>query len=180
MSSTIARLNSSDWTCFAVTIARAKPAQGGQSGMGRWVATALIRRLHRQKSRQKPLRMSQGCTSMANRGVTLNSPCFRPNGGWAMKHSKRSFVVAALFAPLLLSSTGTVYARAAGLASLTFAAARTEKQQCLNACRARYRDCRSLGQIPSFECQGIYQDCTNNSCNAGRSGRPTWQGFPRS
>jgi hypothetical protein len=98
-----------------------------------------------------------------------------------MKCSKRSFtVVSVLFALLLSLSTGTLNARDADPASLTFAAAQTAKQQCVKTCRVRYRDCRSLKQIPSFECQGIYQDCTSNTCNAGPSGRPSWQGFPRS
>jgi hypothetical protein len=79
--------------------------------------------------------------------------------------------VSALFAVLLSLSTGTLNARDADLASLTFAAAHTAKQQCINACRARYRDCLSLKQIPSSECRGIYQDCTRYTCNAGPAGR---------
>jgi hypothetical protein len=46
-----------------------------------------------------------------------------------MKCSKRSFtIVSALFAVLLSSSTGTLNARDADLASRTFAAAQTAKQ----------------------------------------------------
>ena len=82
-------------------------------------------------------------------------------------------VVSVLFVVLLLLSTGTLNARDADLASLTFAAAQTAKQQCINTCRARYRDCLSLKQIPSSECRGIYQDCTRYTCNAGPAGRPT-------
>ena len=63
-------------------------------------------------------------------------------------------------------------------ASPTFAAAHTAKQKCINTCRARYRDCLSLKQIPSSECRGIYQDCTRYTCNAGADGRPSWPGFP--
>jgi hypothetical protein len=64
-----------------------------------------------------------------------------------MKCSKRSFaVVSVLFALLLSLSTETLNARDADLASLTFAAAQTAKQQCINTCRARYRDCLSLKQ----------------------------------
>ena len=75
-----------------------------------------------------------------------------------MKCSKRSFaVVSVLFALLLSLSTGTLNARDADLASLTFAAAQTAKRQCINTCRARYRDCLSLKQIPSSECRGIYR-----------------------
>jgi hypothetical protein len=101
-----------------------------------------------------------------------------------MKCSKRSFaVVSVLFAALLsllslLVDTGTLNARDADPASLTFAAARTAKQQCINTCRARYRDCLSLKQIPSFECRGIYQDCNRYTCNARPAGRPSWPGFP--
>jgi hypothetical protein len=84
-----------------------------------------------------------------------------------MKCSERSFAVASvLFALLLSLSTGTLNARDADLASLTFAAARTAKQQCINTCRARYRNCLSLKQIPSFECRGVYRDCARYTCNA--------------
>jgi hypothetical protein len=84
-----------------------------------------------------------------------------------MKCSKRSVaLVSVLFALLLSSGTGKLKARDADLASLTFAAAQTPKRQCLNTCRARYRDCLSLKQIPSFECRGVYQDCTRFTCNA--------------
>jgi hypothetical protein len=106
-------------------------------------------------------------------------PQFRPKGGWAMKYSKQSFaVVSVLFGVLLSLSAGTLNARDADPASLTFAAAQTAKQQCLDTCRARYRDCLSLKQIPSSECRGIYQDCTRNTCNVGPAGRPSWPGFP--
>ncbi len=44
------------------------------------------------------------------------------------------------------------------------ARAQTTKQQCTNTCRARYRDCRRLNKLPSFECQDVYQDCTRYSC----------------
>jgi hypothetical protein len=82
-----------------------------------------------------------------------------------MKCSKRSFaVVSLLFAVLLSLSIGTFHARDADLASRTFAAAQTAKQQCVNACRARYRDCRRLNHVPSFECRGVYQDCTRYTC----------------
>jgi hypothetical protein len=92
--------------------------------------------------------------------------------GWTMKCSKQSFAfVSVLFAVLLsllslVMSTRTLDARDADLGSLTFAAAQTAKRQCINACRARYRDCLSLKQIPSFECRGVYQDCTRYTCTA--------------
>jgi len=84
-----------------------------------------------------------------------------------MKCSKRSFaVVTVLFALLLSLSAGTLNARDTDLASRTFAAVQTAKQKCVNSCRARYRDCQSKKQIPSFECRDIYQDCTRFTCNA--------------
>src|ERR1700750_3266766 len=46
----------------------------------------------------------------------------------------------------------------------TWARAQTTNQQCINTCRARYRDCRPLNQSPSFECRGVYQDCTRYAC----------------
>lgn len=88
-----------------------------------------------------------------------------------MKCEKRSFAVVSIAFTLLLSlSTGPLKARDADLSSPTLSAAHTAKQQCINSCRARYRDCRSLKQIPSFECRGVYQDCRRNACNAGPTG----------
>jgi hypothetical protein len=82
-----------------------------------------------------------------------------------MKCSKRPFAVVSVpFALLLSFSVGTLNARDADLASRTFAAAKTAKQQCKNTCRARYRDCRHLNQLPSFECRGVYQDCIQYTC----------------
>src|ERR1700688_1423375 len=101
-----------------------------------------------------------------------------------MKCSKRSFIVVSVLVAVLLSllslvvSMGTLNARDADPAPLTLAAARTAKQQCVNICRARYRDCLSLKQIPSSECRGIYQDCARNTCHAGPAGRSSWPGFP--
>jgi hypothetical protein len=80
-----------------------------------------------------------------------------------MKCGKRSFAV--ISALLLSLSAGTHYARDPDLASHTFAAAQTAKQKCRNACRTRYRECRSLKQIPSLECRNIYQDCIRLTCN---------------
>ena len=48
--------------------------------------------------------------------------------------------------------------------SVTLARAHTAKQQCINTCRARYRDCLRLNQLPSFECRGVYKDCTRYTC----------------
>ena len=64
------------------------------------------------------------------------------------------------------SATGTLSARDVDLASFTFAAAQTAKQQCINICRARYRTCLSLKQIPSSECRGVYEDCNRFTCKA--------------
>jgi hypothetical protein len=55
-------------------------------------------------------------------------------------------------------------ARDADFVAHAVAVAPTAKQQCINACRARYRDCRHLNQLPSFECRGVYQDCTRYTC----------------
>jgi hypothetical protein len=99
--------------------------------------------------------------------------------GLGMKCSRRSFTfVSVLFALLLSVNTRALNAHDADLASRTFAAAHTAKQQCINTCRARYRDCLSLKQIPSSECRGIFQDCSRYTCNAGPAGRPSWPGFP--
>jgi len=93
-----------------------------------------------------------------------------------MKCSNQSFAFVSVLFTVLLSllslavSTGTLNARDADLAPFTLAAAQTAKQQCVNTCRARYRDCRSLKQIPSSECRGVYQDCTRNTCNVGPRG----------
>ena len=83
-----------------------------------------------------------------------------------MKHTKRSFTVisAAVLAVPLSLSVGRLNARDADGATSTLARAQTVKQQCISACRARYRDCRRLNQLPSFECRGVYQDCTRYSC----------------
>ena len=86
-------------------------------------------------------------------------------GGQALKCSKRSFaVVSVLFALLLSLSAETLNARDTALASHTFAAAQTAKQKCINSCRARYRDCLRLNQLPSSECRGVYRDCTRYTC----------------
>ena len=84
-----------------------------------------------------------------------------------MKCSMRSFaVISLLFAVLLSLSIGKLNARDADLASRTFAAAQTAKQKCINTCRARYRDCRRLNQLPPFECRNIYQDCIRYTCTS--------------
>ena len=82
-----------------------------------------------------------------------------------MKCTKRSFAVICVFLAVHLSlSIGSLNARGADHGSDTLARAQTAKQQCINTCRARYRDCRRLNQLPSFECRGVYQDCTRYTC----------------
>ena len=82
-----------------------------------------------------------------------------------MKCSKRSLaVVPVLFALPVSFSIGTLNARDTDLAAGTLAAAQTAKQQCISTCRVRYRDCRRLNQLPSFECRSVYQDCTRYAC----------------
>jgi hypothetical protein len=85
--------------------------------------------------------------------------------GLVMKSIKRSFATIAVLT-ILLSSGGRLDARDVNPASFTIAAAQTAKRQCVNTCRARYRDCRALKQIPSFECRGVYQDCARFTCGA--------------
>jgi len=80
-----------------------------------------------------------------------------------MKYSKRLLTVISVLVALLVSLSA-LDARDGDMASHTFAAAQTAKQKCINTCRARYRDCRRLNQLPSFECKGVYQDCTRYTC----------------
>ena len=81
-----------------------------------------------------------------------------------MKSSKRSLAVIAVFS--LSLGIGTLAAHDAGIAAQTLAAAQTAKAQrlCVSHCRARYHDCIHINQLPSVECQWIYQDCTRYSC----------------
>jgi len=82
-----------------------------------------------------------------------------------MKCSKRAFAVVCLLSAVLLSwGIGTPNARDTDFASRTFAAAQVGKRQCVNTCRARYRDCRHLKKLPSFECRDVYRDCTRYTC----------------
>jgi hypothetical protein len=86
-----------------------------------------------------------------------------------MKCGKRLLAVVSLLFALLLS-IGTLNARDADPASGKVTAAQAGKQQCMNTCRARYRDCRRLNQLPSSECRGVYQDCTRYSCTGSGPG----------
>jgi hypothetical protein len=78
-----------------------------------------------------------------------------------MKSIICSFAIVVLLTGLALPAA-TVEAGDADDKPVTVAAAQSSKQKRVNACRARYRDCVKVNQIPSFECQYIYQDCTNH------------------
>jgi len=73
-------------------------------------------------------------------------------------------IASLLFAVFLSLSARSLDAREPETAPRTVVAAQTAKQQCMNTCRARYRDCRHQGQVPTFECQNVYQDCVRFTC----------------
>jgi hypothetical protein len=75
--------------------------------------------------------------------------------------SARSFAVISIFLVTFALPSAQGQARAADDQPLTFAAL-SSKQKHINACRARYRDCLKLNQIPAFECQFVYEDCLRN------------------
>jgi hypothetical protein len=77
-----------------------------------------------------------------------------------MKSSILAFAVVFTFSSLSLP--GVTVKAPADDKPLTVAAAQSDKQKRTNACRVRYRDCLKLNQIPTFECQYIYQDCVNH------------------
>jgi hypothetical protein len=79
-----------------------------------------------------------------------------------MKGRTWSFAVVSLLFATLALPAAAVKARDADDKPLTLAAAQSSKQKHINACRSRYRDCLKLNQIPSFECQYIYQDRARN------------------
>jgi len=80
-----------------------------------------------------------------------------------MKCSKQLLTVVFIhFA--LLQSLSVLDARGASMVSQTFATTQTAKQKCMQTCRDRYRDCRSRKVISSFECRGVYRDCTRYTC----------------
>ena len=81
-----------------------------------------------------------------------------------MKRSKWFAVICTLVAVALVLSTGRLNARDADLAFGTLAAAHAAKQQCINTCRARYHDCIRVDQLPSWQCRGVYRDCTRYHC----------------
>jgi hypothetical protein len=79
-----------------------------------------------------------------------------------MKISIFSFAFASIFFVALALPVAPVKAGAGDNKPFTVAAAQSSKQKQTNACRARYRDCVKLNQIPAFECQYIYSDCINH------------------
>jgi hypothetical protein len=81
-------------------------------------------------------------------------------GASTMRFKTKMFaVLAALLASSLVPSNAQEPAT-----NIVVAAAQSAKQQCLNLCRTRYRDCLSRKQIPSSECRGVYQDCSRIAC----------------
>ncbi len=76
----------------------------------------------------------------------------------------RSQIPLLLIAVLMTSWIGPSHAQEREQ-PLAVAAKPSAKQQCLNTCRVRYRDCLSLKQIPSAQCRGVYQDCSRIACN---------------
>jgi hypothetical protein len=78
-----------------------------------------------------------------------------------MKTAIFSFALVFISLAALALPAATVKVRA-GDKPLNVAAAQTDKQKRTNACRARYRDCVKLNQIPTVECQYVYQDCVNH------------------
>ena len=79
-----------------------------------------------------------------------------------MKISIFSFASASIFFVALALSVAPVKAGEGDDKPFTVVAAQSSKQKQTNACRARYRDCVKLNQIPAFECQYIYSDCINH------------------
>jgi hypothetical protein len=88
-----------------------------------------------------------------------------------MKSTKPlSAVICVVLATFLSLNIGRLEARDANGTSGNLARAQSSKQQCVNTCRARYRDCRGLKQLPSSECRGVYQDCTRYTCTGAGPG----------
>jgi hypothetical protein len=73
-----------------------------------------------------------------------------------------SVLIAMGFASLVSLWPATTKADDADHAAKTFAATQSDKNQRAKACRARYRDCLALKQIPSFECRAVYEDCIHS------------------
>jgi hypothetical protein len=73
-----------------------------------------------------------------------------------------SVLVAMGFVSLMSLWPATIKAEPADPAAKAFAASQSDKNQRAKACRARYRDCLALKQIPSFECRAVYEDCIHS------------------
>jgi hypothetical protein len=78
-----------------------------------------------------------------------------------MKSALVSSVLVSIFLAAFALPPVQGQARAADDQPFTLAA-QSSKQKHINACRARYRDCLKLNQIPAFECQFVYEDCLRN------------------
>jgi hypothetical protein len=78
-----------------------------------------------------------------------------------MKNSRRSAIISFVFIALAALNIAPVNSRESDRATLIPAAAHTGKHHA-KACRARYRDCLSLKQLPSSECRTVYEDCIHN------------------
>ena len=78
-----------------------------------------------------------------------------------MKIITWSFAIVSFLAAFGLPQA-PVNARDADDKPVFMVAAQSDRHKPANACRARYRECVKLNQIPCFECQYIYQDCMNH------------------
>jgi hypothetical protein len=78
-----------------------------------------------------------------------------------MKRSIWLLAIVSIFGAVVLPPA-TLKAGDANRKSLTVATAQSSKDKKTKVCRMRYRDCLNKNQIPPFECQYIYQDCTNH------------------
>ena len=78
---------------------------------------------------------------------------------WVLNQVAVTMAAAAMLGIASLPAPAPAYAQ-----DRSVAAAQTPKQQCINACRARYHDCRRQNQVPTFECQNVYQDCVRFTC----------------
>src|SRR5689334_2193097 len=108
--------------------------------------------------------------------TTPSRMCMAPSAGRAQtvgsaldcreEAMHRTSITLGLIAALAISTMPALPAAAGDADGVpaVVAAARTAKHQCMNTCRARYRDCRHLDQLPSSECRNVYQDCTRYAC----------------
>jgi hypothetical protein len=118
--------------------------------------------------RESSASVADECSYFANCKIAGPNTVTFELKGLVMRCIKRSFTAIAALTVFLSWSGGSggLDAGDVNLGSFTLAAAQTAKRQCINTCRARYRDCLSLKQIPSFECRGVYRDCVRYTCSA--------------